>query len=240
MKVLVQVKGRSSQFSSQDIPLLQRAKTMEFAAEPLTSYNLLKPDYCSSCRSGDKESPQHYYYLHIMRGICKDIPTEKKNNTRGSSKKLHQHTNQSRPNVIDNSSDDDEDQQETKKEERKFRVAEDAHQVLKNFESGDFGLQPTANDVLCGRGAAAIRQHSGNIVYKQLVEANKPLYKSCEQYVKPLIAKSIVAALSLRGGRFLKQTAQGECWVDIGADAAVSKTLMRLRRKNQSKLYFRK
>lgn len=91
-------------------------------------------------------------------------------------------------------------------------------------------IEPQRNDVLCGRGGA-INQHGGNQLFRRVVAANKALYQECERHIKPLVAKSIVAALAARGGRFLKERKQsGEViWIDIGTEASIAKTSQALR-----------
>jgi len=94
---------------------------------------------------------------------------------------------------------------------------------------------PNSIDVLCGRGAA-VNSHAGNLLFRRVVEANKPLYQECERHIKPLVAKSIVQSLETRGGRFLKQqsSSSGKSnWIDIGTKAAISKTSQALRENSK-------
>lgn len=84
------------------------------------------------------------------------------------------------------------------------------------------------NDVLCGRKSAIHRQHCGNLIYQRIIEANKPLYESCDSRIRPLVAKSIARAFAAKGGRFLK-ISNGKL-VEIGTDAAVSKITRALKK----------
>ena len=58
--------------------------------------------------------------------------------------------------------------------------------------------------VLCGRGGG-INKHSGNIIYRRVVEFNKRLYKQVPKRHRMLVSRSIVQAIINAGGRFLQE-----------------------------------
>jgi hypothetical protein len=103
------------------------------------------------------------------------------------------------------------------------------------------GVKP--NDVLSGRGGET-NHHPGNVAYRSLVKAFRPLYVQSTRRTKPKIAQCIVYCIRQAGGRFLKRvdTAQngneqeeagsfstGNSWVDIGNHKAREKTSQALR-----------
>ncbi|KAL7464517.1 hypothetical protein ACHAXS_004852 [Conticribra weissflogii] len=107
---------------------------------------------------------------------------------------------------------------------------------------------PCPNDVICGRGGAALR-HPGNLAYRKLVNLNKGLYATCLKAEKLRISKSIVSAIREVKGRFLERedgkisTSLDEkdengnpvTWRDIGDRRAIEKTSQALR-EGQPKL----
>lgn len=64
--------------------------------------------------------------------------------------------------------------------------------------------RPAALDVLCGRGGW-INQHSGNVIYRMIVDTNKAAYSSVPKRHRMLVSQSIVLAIIKAGGRFLQQ-----------------------------------
>jgi hypothetical protein len=87
------------------------------------------------------------------------------------------------------------------------------------------------NDVLCGRGGLA-NKHRGNLLYRQLVNANKDLYQSCgkKKNHKYFLAISIIEAVEIQGGgRFLRRDDKLGDWVTISREDAFSKTSQALR-----------
>jgi len=84
----------------------------------------------------------------------------------------------------------------------------------------------TPNDVLLGRGGGTNR-HNGNIYYRNLVSKKQPAYVQAKKMDKSIIAKSIVANIRERNGRFLKNDAGS--WVDVGDRRATEKTSQALR-----------
>jgi len=104
------------------------------------------------------------------------------------------------------------------------------------------------NDIVCGRGGAALR-HPGNLAYRKIVNINKTLYATCLKAEKLRISKSIVAAIREINGRFLERedgkiptTLEDKnpdgtpvTWCDIGDRRAIEKTSQALR-EGQPKL----
>lgn len=90
---------------------------------------------------------------------------------------------------------------------------------MTEHDLGDMPLkgitEPHDNDVLCGRGGAALR-HPGNQTYRRLVTLNKGLYITCLKTEKLKISRSIVAAIREQRGRFLEKDAKLGTWYDIG------------------------
>jgi hypothetical protein len=82
------------------------------------------------------------------------------------------------------------------------------------------------NDVLLGRGGGTNR-HVGNIYFRDLVSSRQPAYVQARKMDKTLIAKSIVAHIRERNGRFLKNV-KGS-WIDVGDQKAAEKTSQALR-----------
>jgi hypothetical protein len=59
----------------------------------------------------------------------------------------------------------------------------------------------TEKDVLCGRGGG-INKHTGNVIYRRVVEHNKTIYKQVPKRHRMLVSQSIVQAVINWGGRF--------------------------------------
>lgn len=89
-------------------------------------------------------------------------------------------------------------------------------------------------DVLCGRGGV-INRHYGNVVYRQVVEHNKEIYRNVPKRHRMLVSQSIVQTIMNRGGRFLSSQKSsdplGEAvdWFPIHFQRAVAKTSQALR-----------
>ncbi len=83
----------------------------------------------------------------------------------------------------------------------------------------------TANDVLMGRGGGTNRH---NTHFRALVSEAQPQYVQARKKDKTRIAKSIVATIRSRGGRFLKMHPDGYYW-DVGDRQATLKTSQALR-----------
>jgi hypothetical protein len=85
-----------------------------------------------------------------------------------------------------------------------------------------------ANDVLCGRGGAT-NNHPGNIWYRKLVADYQAEYLVAKKKTKANIARRIVAAIMVSGGRFLKHNDQSDVWVEVPIKKATEKTSQALR-----------
>lgn len=88
-------------------------------------------------------------------------------------------------------------------------------------------VEITENDVLCGRGGVT-NHHKGNIAFRTLVSANQPKYVKTPRLHRSDIAKSIVAEIREKNGRFLKKIGQN-IWEDIGDTKATAKASQALR-----------
>ena len=88
---------------------------------------------------------------------------------------------------------------------------------------------PTDVDVLCGRGGL-INKHPGNIVYRKIVDHNKPFYQSVQKRNRILVSQSIVQSILNFGGRFLIN-GKGNVCTEIGYKRAVQKTSQALRER---------
>ena len=88
-------------------------------------------------------------------------------------------------------------------------------------------VEITENDVLCGRGGAT-NHHKGNIAFRTLVSANQPKYVKTPRLHRSDIAKSIVAEIREKNGRFLKKVGKN-IWEDIGDTKATAKASQALR-----------
>jgi hypothetical protein len=82
------------------------------------------------------------------------------------------------------------------------------------------------NDVLFGRGGGTNR-HVGNIYFRDLVSEYQPAYVQARKRDKTIIAKTIVARVRSRNGRFLRK--ENGKWVDVGDKKAAEKTSQALR-----------
>jgi hypothetical protein len=88
---------------------------------------------------------------------------------------------------------------------------------------------PRDVDVLCGRGGL-INKHAGNIVYRKIVDYNKPFYQSVHKKHRILVSQSIVQSIVKFGGRFMTM-GKGKVWNEIGYKRAVQKTSQALRER---------
>jgi hypothetical protein len=89
---------------------------------------------------------------------------------------------------------------------------------------------PRDVDVLCGRGGL-INKHAGNIIYRKIVDHNKPFYQSVHKKHRILVSQSIVQSIVNFGGRFLILN-KTKAWTKIGYKRAVQKTSQALRERN--------
>lgn len=97
--------------------------------------------------------------------------------------------------------------------------------------NGDDSTKPRDVDVLCGRGGL-INKHFGNVVYRKVVDFNKPFYQSVHKKHRILVSQSIVQSILNFGGRFLILGAKGKSWIEIGYKRAVQKTSQALRERS--------
>jgi hypothetical protein len=83
----------------------------------------------------------------------------------------------------------------------------------------------TSTDFLLGRGGET-NNHSGNILFRQLIKEFKEAYQNAPKTQKPLISQKLVA--KWRGmsppGRFLERNEQDKVWIDVGDVVACRKT----------------
>ncbi|CAB9497000.1 expressed unknown protein [Seminavis robusta] len=101
--------------------------------------------------------------------------------------------------------------------------------------------QPQDLDVLCGRGGL-INKHVGNIIYRKVVEHNKPFYQTVQKRHRILVSQSIVHTILKRGGRFLSEETKTVAnpdgtrttvtyWKPVATTRAVQKTSQALRER---------
>ncbi len=100
-----------------------------------------------------------------------------------------------------------------------------------NETTFDDSNKPRDVDVLCGRGGL-INKHPGNIVYRKVVDYNKPFYQSVHKRHRILVSQSIVQSILNFGGRFLTMGAKSKTWMEIGYKKAVQKTSQALRERS--------
>jgi len=88
-------------------------------------------------------------------------------------------------------------------------------------------------DILCGRGGR-VNRHSGNRVYRRLIDEKKALYRQLiRKEDKNTLLASILMALKKQGVRFLKQ--EGDTWIEIDDAEAMSKTSQAFREPEKKK-----
>lgn len=88
----------------------------------------------------------------------------------------------------------------------------------------------TISSVLSGRGGAT-NSHSGNRLFRSLVQQYKSDYLKAKKRDKPQVAAIVVDKIRERGGRFLRRykTDEGMVWIEIGDARAKEKTCQALR-----------
>ncbi len=90
-------------------------------------------------------------------------------------------------------------------------------------------INPSENDVLCGRGGAT-NNHVGNKRFRMHVSENQPAYLQAKKRDKSLIAGAVVDKVRKQGGRFLRKIDErGNGWVEVGDKKAIEKTSQALR-----------
>jgi hypothetical protein len=99
--------------------------------------------------------------------------------------------------------------------------------------TGENLTTPREADVLCGRGGL-INKHPGNIVYRKVVDYNKPYYQSVQKKHRILVSQSIVQTILNNRGRFLILGSRGGTWMEIGFKRAVQKTSQALRERTSA------
>jgi hypothetical protein len=99
--------------------------------------------------------------------------------------------------------------------------------------------EPTEMDVLCGRGGL-INQHKGNVIYRKIVEYNKPVYRQVPKRYRILVPQSIVHTILQAGGRFLQSITTTTTsknaptqWAEIPLARATQKTSQALRERSR-------
>ena len=116
--------------------------------------------------------------------------------------------------------------------ERKKQLEELAQELQQEqHEDEDCENKPKDADVLCGRGGK-VNKHTGNIVYRKVVEYNKSYYQSVHKKHRILVSQSIVKAILNYGGRFMGQ--KGKEWTPICFKRAVQKTSQALRERSNT------
>jgi len=93
-------------------------------------------------------------------------------------------------------------------------------------------VDPHDRDVLCGRGGLT-NYHPGNAWYRNMVRANRALYKASPKHSKILVAKSICGHVLAQGSRFLECDKRSGSWFTISYKRAVDKTSQALREKDR-------
>jgi len=93
-------------------------------------------------------------------------------------------------------------------------------------------VDPHDRDVLCGRGGLT-NYHPGNAWYRNMVRANRSLYKASPKHSKILVAKSICGHVLAQGSRFLECDKRSGSWFTISYKRAVDKTSQALREKDR-------
>lgn len=90
------------------------------------------------------------------------------------------------------------------------------------------GFIPLNHDIRGGM----INKHSGNIVYRRIVDYNKTVYKQVPKRHRVLVSESIVQTILNNGGRFL-QHEDDSIWMTVSIRRAVQKTSQALREREK-------
>ena len=106
-----------------------------------------------------------------------------------------------------------------------------AYPLTQGYSLTDIG-EPTANDILFGRGGGT-NHHPGNKLYRVWVDAKKEEYSQSARLKKPSVSMGIVRDWRALDppGRFLSQDAGTKLWNDVGDAKAREKTSQALREK---------
>jgi hypothetical protein len=104
--------------------------------------------------------------------------------------------------------------------------------VTKSYQQGHIIGEPTAQDVLFGRGRPFIN-HNGNIRMRNIVEGYKERYEKAGKHEKTVITEEVLNVIKAGGGRFLrvkqKSTKNQVSWMEVSAKEAHMKVGHRLR-----------
>jgi hypothetical protein len=98
------------------------------------------------------------------------------------------------------------------------------------FIDGDAGM-PDPFDVLFGRGKF-VQEHSGNQIFRQMIEAYRERYETAMKVEKTHIAKEIVQTIHDSGGRFMKQS--DDRWIEVSLEVARDKVSHSFRNRRVS------
>ncbi|CAB9506219.1 expressed unknown protein [Seminavis robusta] len=92
-------------------------------------------------------------------------------------------------------------------------------------EEEDGVRYPGQHDFLLGRGGET-NNHSGNILFRQLIKDYKEAYQNAPKTQKPLISQKLVAKWRSMDppGRFLERSDPDKTWMDVGDAVACRKT----------------
>ena len=91
--------------------------------------------------------------------------------------------------------------------------------------------EPTAQDVLCGRGAGT-NAHEGNKRFRAAVAEHQQDYHAAKKMDKTVIARQIVKMIESNGGRFLQKNSTTGLWEAVTDKRAMEKTKQALREWN--------
>lgn len=105
----------------------------------------------------------------------------------------------------------------------------------RNDAKGASILVPEESDILFGRGGLT-NLHPGNIVYRNMIDQYRDLYKDVPKYTKKLVSKTIVSAILQEGRRFLERSGDDGLWYNVSFERAVNKTSQALRDKPRKRL----
>eukprot|EP00558_Chaetoceros_sp_UNC1202_P005403 CAMPEP_0197237506 /NCGR_PEP_ID=MMETSP1429-20130617/4316_1 /TAXON_ID=49237 /ORGANISM="Chaetoceros sp., Strain UNC1202" /LENGTH=295 /DNA_ID=CAMNT_0042696521 /DNA_START=10 /DNA_END=897 /DNA_ORIENTATION=- len=106
-----------------------------------------------------------------------------------------------------------------------------SHSSSPKLPPGTVGLATyDIHDVLSGRGGGT-NTHPGNRCFRVLIDENREKYLRARKNDKPDISRSIVNAIRVKNGRFLKKDEDSGLWFEIGDDQAREKTSQALRQK---------
>jgi len=117
-------------------------------------------------------------------------------------------------------------------QERTLKAEREDHMILEqpDFIDGDVGM-PGPFDVLFGRGKF-VQEHSGNQIFRQMIEEYRGRYDTAMKVEKTHIAKEIVQTIYDSGGRFLKQS--DDSWIAVSVHVARDKVSHSFRNRRVS------